>query len=379
MKAKRLLSMLSLVLVAVLLLANCNFPLTPPPPAAAPAAEATVAPTEETTGEAAEAAPAEIDPERTLVSSKVDTAPTLDGVGDETFWAEVPVLKVTVEEGTNIGTTDVHLQSVYTDDSVYFLITWADPTQSFLRSPWVKQADGSWSKLTDPNDRGGDNNLYYEDKLAMIWPINESIPRFRTMGCFAACHDDEGGDVKPYGNKYTSEEGQLGDIWHWKSVRNLNQVDDQYLDWTRYSPETPEAGRHSDPKEGSGGYVDNQTEDKTLPMWMGTKDFPRDGNPGYLLDTEKQPFDDSLFAADEMIPGIVKSPFAGDRGDFTAGWQWADGVWTLEFGRALVTGSEYDVQFDDLTKPYSFGVAIFDNAQVRHAYHTRARMLSFAQ
>ena len=37
-------------------------------------------------------------------------------------------------------------------------------------------------------------------------------------------------------------------------------------------------------------------------------------------------------------------------------------------GGAGVTGSEFDVQFDDLKKPYAFGVAVFDNAQVRHAF-----------
>lgn len=43
-------------------------------------------------------------------------------------------------------------------------------------------------------------------------------------------------------------------------------------------------------------------------------------------------------------------------------------MWTLEFGRKLATGSEFDVQFDDLTATYYFGVATFDNAQVRHAF-----------
>ena len=37
-------------------------------------------------------------------------------------------------------------------------------------------------------------------------------------------------------------------------------------------------------------------------------------------------------------------------------------IWT--FG----SRSEYDVQFSDLKKQYAFGVAVFDNAQVRHAY-----------
>jgi len=376
MRLNRIVSYLAIVLIISMVLAGCIVqPITPPTAEEGEldtVAEATIAPTEEAAEESTES----IDPKKTLVSIAIETAPTLDGIADEAFWAEAPILNVPVEDGSNMGSTEVHLQSVYTEDMVYFLITWDDPIQHFMRSPWVKQDDGSWSKLIDPDDRGGDNNLYYEDKLSFIWSINNSIPQFERIGCYTACHDDEGGDVKPYGNKYTEEEGELGDIWHWKSVRNLNQVDDQYLDWTRYSPDTPGAGRHSDPKE-EGGYVNNQNDDNTMPMWMGPEDYPRDGSPGYILDAEKQSFDDTLFAAGDMVPGIVKSPFVGDRGDFSAGWQWEDGMWTLEFGRALVTGSEYDVQFDDLSAPYAFGVAVFDNAQVRHAYHNRAKLLVF--
>ena len=65
-------------------------------------------------------------------------------------------------------------------------------------------------------------------------PLTTGIRGFESKGCFTACHDGENEDVKPYGNKYTDE--GMGDIWHWKSVRNLDQIDDQYLDSTQYSP-----------------------------------------------------------------------------------------------------------------------------------------------
>jgi hypothetical protein len=112
-------------------------------------------------------------------------------------------------------------------------------------------------------------------------------------------------------------------------------------------------------------------------MWMGPEGYPRDGSPGYIIDAEKQEFDDSLFAAGDMIPGITKSAAVGDRGDISAGWSYTDGMWTLELGRALETGSEFDVQFSDPALPYYFGIAVFDNAQVRHAYHTRSQVLVF--
>jgi hypothetical protein len=359
--------------MAVLLLASAGLILTAcATPTAAPAPTQPPEPTAvpEPTG------PAWTAPEGALVSVPASAGPTLDGVADDAVWGDAPSVTIAVSGGANNGSTEVTLRSAYDADKVYFVATWADPTESFLRSPWVMQEDGTWAKLKDPNDKGGDNNLYYEDKLAFIWPIAESIPNFATAGCFTACHAGENAEVKPFGNKYTAEDGQLGDIWHWKSVRNLNQLDDQYVDATRYSTDTPEAGRHGDPKDG-GGYVNNETEDKTLPASMQPQDAPRDGSPGFILDAEKLPFDASVFSAGDMVPGIIISEFVGDRGDITAGWQWQGGTWTLEFSRNLVTGSEFDVQFDDLLKTYYFGVAAFDNAQVRHAYETGATPFVF--
>ncbi len=343
-----------------------------PEPTAVPVVEPTAAPAPEPT-----AAPAQEDiPRGTLFSVKTDAAPVLDGMGDDAGWANAPLSSFEVAKGANMGESVINIQSLYTDDSVYFLLSWADPTESFVRSPWVKQADGTWMTLKDPDDKGGDNNVWYEDKMAFIWTINNSIPKFERTGCNTACHLAKEGDTtgKPYGNKYTDE--GTGDMWHWKSVRNLNQIDDQYLDNTPWSADAPNAGRKSDPKDG-GGYADNQTEDKKLPMWMAPDGGSKDGAPGFILDTEKVAFDDSLFVAGDMVPSIVTSEFTGDRGDLSAGWVYADGMWTLEIGRALVTGSEFDVQFDDLMMPYHFGMAVFDNAQVRHAFDSRPATLIF--
>ena len=380
---RKLSAIMGLVLLVSLLATACAPAATPTPTELAPAPTA-VPPTAE---------PAWMGPEGALVALPVDAAPTLDGVADEAFWATAGEIIIPVAGGFNGFSADASLKAVYTADSVYFMISYADPTESFFRSPWQKQEDGTWKRVSDPNDKGGDNNLAYEDKFAMIWPIADSVPNFGTAGCFTACHAGENSDVKPYGNKYTANEGELADIWHWKSIRNLNQVDDQYLDSTRFDAEkAKEAGRKSDAKE-SGGYADNfgslpdpadatkSIADKTVPGFTSPAVDMATGAPGYILDSEKVALDAAALAAlpvGSYIPGIVKSEIVGDRGDIAAGWKWADGVWTIEFGRKLVTGSETDVQFDDLeTGMYYFGLAVFENAQVRHAFETGASMLVF--
>lgn len=382
MKRTLLLSVLTIFLLALVACgadqaATDEAPATTEPTEEAATAEPTTeeAETAEATTEPTEA-PTEEYPEGALISIPVDEAPTLDGAADEAFWADAPSVEIEVSGGGNESDTTVSIRSVYSGDSVYFVVAWEDPTQSFIRSPWQKQEDGTWVKLSDPEDEGGDNSLYYEDKMAFIWNIANSIQGFEDQGCFTACHAGEEDGDKPFGNKYTSDEGELGDIWHWKSVRNVGQMDDQYLDWTRWSEDTPEAGRHSDPKD-SGGYADNVNEGGDGPAFMAPEGGSRDGAPGFILDSEKVPFDDSLFEAGDMVPSIVVAPITGDRGNISAGWVWADGVWTLEFGRALTTGSEFDVQFDDLSAIYYFGVAVFDNVQVRHAFQTGANPFVF--
>jgi len=315
-----------------------------------------------------------------LTSVLVDESPVLDGIADDAAWETAMPIVIEVRRGANVEESIVTLKSVYTEDMVYFLVMWDDPTQSFLRFPWEMQDDGTWIQLSDPDNMGGDDNIWYEDKFAFIWEINE-IQYFADEGCFAACHltedeeDYESG--KPYGNKFTENEDGLGDIWHWKSVRNVGQLHDQYLDGTRWSEDTGSAGRHSDPSD-EGGYSNNINEEGTAPEFMAMGDaYGKDGSPGRIMLEDAVPFDASLFEAGDRVPGIIVSPFVGDGGDISGGWMWDDGVWTLEVGRALVTESEFDVQFDDMTADYLFGIAPFDNAQVRHMFHRGALHFGF--
>lgn len=311
--------------------------------------------------------------DNTLVAKKVAAGPTLDGTM-KPLWQQATPLAVKLSGGKNLpgGSTEVALRAVYDTEKVYFLAQWNDATKSERRSPYQKQADGTWKQLKDDNDKGGDNNQYYEDKFSMIWAIKS--PGIEKSGCFAGCHM---GETKPYGNMYLPA-GETGDIWHWKSIRtgSVSQFDDQYLDDTKYDKEkSPDAGRKSDKKDG-GGYNDNK-------LVNGKPQWARNGNapapPYWILDNEKAPFDDSKYKPGDEVPGILVAPFTGDRGEIPAQATWANGVWTLEWSRKLVTGSPTDVQFDDLKKKYTFGVAVFDNAQVRHAFHGGARFLTFGQ
>lgn len=320
-----------------------------------------------------------------VVAVKAAAAPVLDGDASDAMWKAAPVVKLAAIKGANfkggLGNTDATIQAAYTADTLYMLVTYDDPTYSVRRSPYVKQADGSWVKLKDPDDKGGDNNKYYEDKLALIWNINKSITGFdEKFACQAACHAGETG--KPYGNKYTDEEGEIGDIWHMKGVRggfSLGQIDDQFLDHTRYDPEkSKDAGRKSDAKTG-GGYEDVKLVNGK-PEFMNKDAKPGNKGGTYWLKVEdKVAFDDSKFVAADEVASIMVAPFTGDRGEIKTAIKYKDGKYIVEIERKLVTGSKTDVQFNDLTKIYGFSTAFFDNAQVRHAYVQEPLHLTFAK
>ena len=316
----------------------------------------------------------------TLTAVKAAQAPKLEALAADPAWAKATETKIELKGGKNFkgGATTARLKAVYTPDTLYLLIQYADPTQSVRRSPYVKQADGSWTKLADPDDKGGDNNKYYEDKVALLFPINDSIKGFAENGCFMLCHMGEG---KPYGNKYTASAGEVGDIWHMKSVRGgyIGQTDNQYVDHTRYDKDTaPEAGRKSDAKTG-GGYAD-------VKLVAGKPEFMNkdgkaasDGGSYWIREENKVAFDDGKFKAGDEVASIVVSKFTGERGEIDTAIGYKDGGYTLVMSRKLVTSSKFDVQFASLDAEYPFGMALFDNAQVRHTFHPGALKLKFAK
>jgi hypothetical protein len=319
-------------------------------------------------------------PPNTLVAAKTTAAPNFGALASDPAWAGARALSVDLNDGANLGgtgKTTVSIKALYTADMLYMLVQYKDPTNSVRRIPYQKQADGSWKKLTDPNDKGGDENLYYEDKWAMIWPINNSIKGFEEQGCAVLCHLGQG---KPYGNKYTPGEGQIGDMWHMKSARTIpwGFIDDQYVDHTRYDAKaSPNAGRKSDPGTAGGEY-------NAIPLVNGKPQFMnRDGKPANAGGTywvkrgDEVPFVDNFKPGDE-VASHISNPLQGDRADIRAARKWENGVSTTVLSRKLVTGSKFDVQFDP-AKRFPFGVAVFDNAAVRHATPDDALFMVFGK
>ena len=120
----------------------------------------------------------------TLVATYTGSAPNMAAGASDPVWAKARPLSAALTGGANFGAkpgekgeSKVTLKAAYTADMLYMLVQYTDPTNSIRRGPYQKQADGSWKKLRDPADKGGDDNVYYEDKWAMLWPTSEATAK----------------------------------------------------------------------------------------------------------------------------------------------------------------------------------------------------------
>lgn len=333
--------------------------------------------------------------------------PNFDGYGNEAVWRAAPTLVATIGGGwADAG--EVILSAAYDEDYLYVLARWVDDEASARRSPWMKRLDGSWATMSpkptpvdgiDWDDFMGSGfeeegpTYFYEDKLAMIWNTYgaSTIAGFDEQGCAVVCHDPGNnygpGTTYNYSNqnlaakKYTNSDGEIGDIWHWKYVRQNQhyKIDDQYVGyWTQGGPDPAHAGRHAD--TGSGGYGSNPATNG-MPTYRGPAIL---APPYYILDSEKVTLTQvelDALPVGSMIANMITTGPTDVRADVDAHGVYnpANQVWTLEMRRRLVTGDSHDVQFDDLLREYAFGVAIFDNAQIEHSWSGQPYMLKFIQ
>ncbi|MFW6169662.1 MAG: ethylbenzene dehydrogenase-related protein [Planctomycetota bacterium] len=287
-------------------------------------------------------------------------------------WDNAQPLVVELANGASFdkGRTAVTLQALHDGKEVFVRAQWADPTEDRQYQPWRKTETGWKHLFTVKNDE----SYYYEDKFSLVFPTQKNW-KFDTLGCAAACHAGEG-QGHAFGIK--GFETPI-DVWHWKATRTdpLGQVDDKY--WGEL-PGDGSGGRHGDSKK-RGGYQKNVSEDGTHPAYLPAT--PQAIHWGGVLSDQAVPYDSAEAAelaksmrAGAIVPGIVFSPFEGNRGDVQCDATHKDGYWELLIRRKLDTGHEHDTKFVP-GQSYSFGCAAFDHSSKRHAYGFQVYTLAF--
>lgn len=354
--------------------------------------------------------------ETELVSEKVTTPPTIDGTIDD-MWNEVVPLKTRVVVPNQLGpdnvpanfygyggkSYNVSLRSLYDETNIYLLVEWDDNTHSVDRETWYfDPVDSRWKKESRYPTFNSDGVLirqaFYEDKLAFLWNVNNSVAGWNASTCYASCHTGKSAS-DGYSRHHTNGANERIDMWHWKLVREgvFGTVDDQYQD------DAQPNGRKSDPKTAGSGYGNN-SKSLTITGTSTTVNVPKYIIPGrtyYHVITQSEvnagtakevtavdttgiltlsdnttvdPNTDTNFqrsgsrSGSKGVPSIVASQTLGNGGDITGKWQFTGSGYIIEISRKLNTGDteNVDINFTDLSDQF-FGVAVFENAAVAHA------------
>ena len=259
--------------------------------------------------------------------------PLLDGVLTPGEWTARPVT-------THAGVT---LNAMADKNYLYVAAQWVDPTESIAKNTWTFNGT-AWTKSGD------------EDRISFVWDMG--LNGTEGANCGTMCH----------GTKMYTATGFV-DNWHWKAARGaiLGYSDDQYWDTS---------DRKND--AGTSSFSDNVLTAGGTPTFMAASD--PGANAHFLannastlalfaasshVSAEAVAFNTGAsFANGATIPGYVLRTPAGDRASVQTSSKWANGMWTVEFRRALV-GSPNDFE----ARPggsVSFTHEIFDNVGGTH-------------
>jgi cytochrome b subunit of formate dehydrogenase len=340
----------------------------------------------------------------TLIITRVEGEPKLDGILDEAMWNKARPVTIHTQQGENFGgsgESTVEVRAVRNADKVFFAFKWTDPTRSLRRIPMVKKEDG-WHVV---DSRAGRMDVvdFYEDKLAIIFSDKPAIGGAGVSNLGPApLPADKPRPLNERGFHFTTD-GTFVDMWQWKASRGgmLGRVDDQYIG----PPRDVSADEAAYRARYQGGYWNDPGRAYYSYNYKGfAKDYQgpvevirlpkdwkkaQDGLGKFTLDPNKtddesgswsinindtDPYTkeaDAKIPVGTVMPGvIIAGNYEGDRGDLVGGSRWKDGYWTLEVARNLKTGSKYDKDFVPGTDLYMW-VAAFDHVQTRHSRHPR--------
>jgi hypothetical protein len=199
-----------------------------------------------------------------LLSLKVSVPPVIDGTIDA-GWnnaTKLYAIPTVPDPGNNLFTGYIGqkyssvIRSMYDANNIYFLLEITDPTPSTTVSPWYfdpsLNVTGKTGWAKEPSSKTFDANGtltregFGEDKMALLWNIDNSTAKFTSQTCYSSCHI-----FTPYldysvtpavpkantsGNHYTNGVNEKIDMW-WGRLgfmskdATLNQLDDNYQDW----------------------------------------------------------------------------------------------------------------------------------------------------
>ncbi len=238
----------------------------------------------------------------TLTAAPVSRPPVVDGRADDAVWRQAEP----VETLDALSQRPITLRAVHMDGRIFFLVSYGDASRSISHKTYRwDRAEGVYKPMGDR-----------EDTFVFAWSM-------------------DGPDIDL---SLRSAMAHTADVWFWKAWRT---------DPVGFADDKRRIVSH-EPHERA---VRVPSADRTRLYLSRIADA---GRSTYI---ESIVFD---YQGPYASRYTHRSP-QGSRGDVRAKGQWADGVWTIEFARALNTGSDDDLAFAPGGR-YAFVVSCYEMA-----------------
>ncbi len=239
---------------------------------------------------------------QTIVAQKVAKEPVIDGVAHDKAWSQAKA--ITTHD--KVADIDIVLKVVYTDDKIFFLVTYPDKNKSITHRNWV------WNAKEEEYKSGKDR----EDGFVLKWNM----------------------EGRPVDLSVFADNSHTADVWFWKACRTnpVGYADDKNH---RLSSSPIKKAREIVSKSGKKMYL-QRLGDKGDSAYISTINIDYKGN---------------------VIPRFKTRQPTLSRADIKSKGAWKDGGWTIEFARVLKTGNADDVSFDP-RQTYQFGVSRYEVA-----------------
>jgi hypothetical protein len=309
-----------------------------------------------------------------VIASLVATSPVVDGDGSDLVWSFAPATPLTFSQvfpepqldtfstGSRRSPFNGEIRAVYTTDSVYFLIRYADPIAEMTPDRWTligSDPSSDWKRETSG-----------EDGVSLIFPITSTVEghndgeTFTTAGCAATCH--AASSLDNYEGGHYPRRGAV-DIWYWRAgvAEPFGRADDQVAFGSDMTPVTSRRIPDSESEPAAPNFHAGQ---QGAPLFMAGGDNGGFDRERYLWGPTAIPFDPAMPNPSTLKPWKIGDNVfgwrayepSGDRAQVRARGRQDAGGWTLELARALDTQSANDISFDIRQVAY-FGLAVHDN------------------
>ena len=310
---------------------------------------------------ASSAARARTSEPRALTAVYIKTAPVMDGRQDEVWSKGVPVT-LNLKGDAAVEPKQVTVRALYTDTEIFLLASYRDSTPLKLNRGW-RYEGGRWV-------RGS-----YDDTLAFLWNMNDSIKDFNERG-FNVVNAKPGVNDDVYDFKIirTNEAdeaafaAQQGDLWSWCMVPEyyFRAGDFVFRAEPKIAGRTREITVQHDYRPNKAPWFKNEKTVNVivLPKYMlkpGLTDTPWPYEDEVVEITDSTVFRDGDTAPAMIMKRDVK--WGGSKDDVSAKATWTvENGWLVEFSRVLNTGWPDDVKFNaaDREVRYTFGTIVRD-------------------